>query len=260
LKQIAIVLIFILLLLSLCACALEDYLGYDPPELTQEQSTMIARYAAGTLIRRSKHFSGRLVDPQKAALPDPAAEEAGLAKENDPIGDSEDLASASSGQTEDAQDQGNVSAGSSDDAMPAVSSFGELLDIENLSLEFYGTVVNREYPNPDEGEVLIGVTANAGDVIMAFSFMLINDSDRDVKISMPSANMKTMLKLNDALDAVALNTLLPDDLTTLNTTIPALSGCPVVLLLEVPENTANNVNSVELVMTKGKVNYRLQLY
>lgn len=222
-KKIAMLCMTVMLALGLTGCA-ENQI----PDMTDEQMQEIGEYVGITLIKYDASHRSRLVelsDEDEPFVPEPTAEPqkpAGM----DPVEDTPVI---------DMTDKGE-----SDAPVESVLEFAE-----GMTLTYTGQEVCDYYPKADADSYL-SINAAEGKKLLILNFNLSNHSAQAQDVDLLSSPAKFKIKVNGSNTKWALTTMLDNDLSTYVGTLPANQSVEVVLIIEVPNETATSISTIEL--------------
>ena len=218
------------------------------PDLTEEESRLIAEYAAGILIRHDK-YGGRLAsDAQIAAWDEREATRLANVEELKALlqEESED----SSGDEEDGHDDsasGDAESGQAEAPFEGIAAFcGQ----EGFEISYMGHTLCDSYPPEDSEELVFAMDAAPGNQLLVLQFMAENITAEDRELNMLDQNVRFQVSVNEGrMDGVLPNLLL-DDLSSYKGIIPAGNSIPLVLIREIPESEAAGITTVSLSLRK----------
>ncbi len=227
------------LLLSGCGNSF-DYM----PDLTEEESRLIAEYAAGILIKHDKYGGKLASDAQIAASDEREAvrlanveELKALLKEESEEGTDEEQGGEDS--------QGNDSA-QAEQAEAPFEGIAAFCGLEGFQVTYTGHTVCDSYPPADSEELVFAMDAAPGNRLLVLQFMAENTAMEDREFNMLDQNVRFQVSVNEGgMDGVLPNLLL-DDLSSYKGVIPAGSSVPLVLIREVAEAEAAAVTTISL--------------
>lgn len=217
------------------------------PNLTEEESALIAEYTAGILLKHDKN-AGRLVSDaeiiaadERAATLQANTEEflAAQAKADE----NENADHDSNGTEESGSDSG--AAEPSDIAFEGIAQF---CGIEGFQIGYAGHMVCDSYPPADGTDMFFAMDASEGSKLLVLKFMAENTTSEDRELDMLSRDIRFRVSVNGGAMESVLSTLLLDDFATYKDTIPAGSSMVVVLVGEVREEEADAISTISLSM------------
>lgn len=216
----------------------------EMPDLTQEESDLIAEYAAGILLKYDKGQINRLVDI-------PIDEEA-EGEEVQPE-DAED-------QTEPEEEESTavVDVSQDEETDSIVSSVEQYYGVPNVMITYTGYEVADSYPPSMEDENLVfSMDASSGTQLLVLKFNAQNLSGEDQTLNMLGYGARFRVSVNGESSKGALATMLVNDMQTYNDVIPASSAVELVSIVEIPQGT--NVGSIDMILRGGEQDATLRL-
>ena len=234
-------------ILSICACSSEI------PEMTDEQQQQVGEYAAFAMLRYDAEHRSRLVDyaeveaaDEKARLAEEAAATAAAARaletgeENKPEGTYD-----ADGNLIDVIDNNGSSSGYSSDTMEDFLGLAP-----GMLLTYKGYTVQGSYPEESDVSEYFAVDAAQDKKFLVLWYSLYNGTGSDQSINFLSDNIAMRARVNDNISLTALVTMLNDDMSTLQTNLRDNEEIECVLIFEIDNDTAANVNSIVVRMAK----------
>ena len=253
LRKIIYAVIPVSLSVTLAGCGLSPTL-----EMSEEQSNLIAEYAAGKLLEYAKGHPGGLMILEDV---DRSDVNPGMQKEEEetqellpPLeGEPAPEMPSDDGVTEQIPDQGDDAAVEQDalvDAPEETASapsiaLEEALGISGASLAYDHYEVAATYP-PNDTEIAFSMKAASGKELLILHFALSNPTDQDVEVHTDSDNFKVRLNLNGGERLRGDVTFLDNDLMNYSGVLTGGSSVDAVLVFEIPEG--EEVSSMDLLI------------
>lgn len=217
----------------------------EMPDLTQEETDLIAEYAAGILLKYDRDQINRLVDipieeevEEKAPEPEEAEEE-----QTEP---------------EDEENTAVVDVSQDEETEPTVSSIEQYYGVSNVMITYTGYEVTDSYPPSAEGEDLVfSMEASSGTQLLVLKFNAQNLSGEDQNLNLLGYGARFRVSVNGESSKGALATMLVNDMQTYNDVIPANSVVELVSIVEIPQGT--NVGSIDMILRGGEQDATLRL-
>ena len=216
-------------------------------ELTDEQSGLVAEYAAGALVRNSYSYKSKYPDadivrptlPEKETTDEEATETETTSATDEPATHAQETK----------PDDGALEDG--------LANASKALGIEPVELTYKSYKIVDEYP--DDPDALFTVVPEPGYRFIVVFFNLHNPSDTAVTLN--TLENSTIFKAT--INRVSVNnfaTLLLNDVTALSeVTIEAGADYEGLVLFMVNESTANEMESFKLSYKYNDVSYSVQL-
>lgn len=217
--------------------------------LTAEEQKMYAEYAAGVLMKYNAGTNMRVLEGQKLIY----TEEKEEAKRQQELR-REQLAQEYQSNKDTPSSSGNSSSTGSEGSGEAtgvsyISDMATASGMNNFSISYLGCEITESYPN-DGDDIFMAMDATKGKVLLVAKFAVTNKSGETQNFNMFSNKGKFKLKLNGE-SYKSQYTLLLDDLSMYKGDIAAGETIETVLVFEIPQDQAQNTNSMELVITMG---------
>ncbi len=235
----------------LCALALTmTACGNQIPDLTEEASQRIGEYAAVTLLKYDASNRSRLVDPDVviAKLEKEAAKAAQKEEQQQTQKpDGTDGSGAAEVETPAAQE----------DITASMEEFFGLPEGVTLSYEEYQ--VADSYPEDGSTADYFALDASDGKKLVVLKFRMTNGSAQDENIDLLDSGSRYVITVNNSVRGNALPTMLPNDMSTYVDTLMAGAEQELVLLLEVDEETAADIQTISLRLRNASNEYTIQL-
>ncbi len=237
--------------LLLCGC------GSEIANLTDEQQQQVGEYAAFTMLRYDADHRSRLVDYSEVEAADESAriaEEARLAAEE---------AKKEETETPDNKDNDqNVIDKTSDIPEENYQSdtMEDFLDLTpGMLLSYKGYTIQGSYPEDNDISEYFVVEAGAGKKFLVLWYTLYNGSGTSQEVNFLSDNIAFKSKVNGEINATALVTMLNDDMSTLQTSLSDNEEIDCVLIYEIDESAADNLESIIVKLSKSGANWERQV-
>lgn len=196
--------------------------------LTENEENLIAQYASYTMIKHSRYNDSLLLSKEDLLKAEQREEEYKKKAEE----------KKQQSETDKNKDDKNSSEGQ--------NSVSDAIGIKGLEFTYQGHDVLDEY-----SESIVTLGDRAGKKYVFLNFTLSNTSGENKTIDMITAKAKFKATINGSTVA-HLPTLLPSDLATFNkkTVISAGAKKNVFIVFEVSDDTAKEIKSLSLSMTK----------
>lgn len=204
------------------------------PDMTEEQSAMVAEYAAGLLLKYDKNYSGALPEIVEV-LPE---EEIESAPEEQVEESSETEESISDG-----QDSPTTGAGEN-----IVMDIDEFLGLSGVDITYIGYELSESYT---EGEsIAFSLDATPGNLLLIAKFNMTNNNSEDTEINILGRDIRFRLVPDPGGRKPVLYTMLLNDLSIYKGIIPAGTTEQVILVSEISQEEAG-LESLSLYMRNG---------
>lgn len=214
------------------------------PELTAEQSDIIAEYAAGLLLKYSPRYQYRIVSEEELAAAvadrqDASEPESEIATEPEQIqSPAENTPEASSEDTSTEQERPSEQVLSAEDI-----DFAAELGIDDLIIRYQSFEVCSSYPQNSNG---FSVDAARDKKLLILHFDLEGLPEEDVNCNFFDCDIKLRVNINDSESALALPAMLPNNIITYIDVVGAGETVDVVAVAEINDMTDADIQSMVL--------------
>ena len=227
--------------LAISACMLTGCID-SMPDMTEEQSELVAEYAADMLLKYSPNYHYRIADEEEVASAEAemetSQEEETTQEESQP---SQDLSQTGMGETVSVDAEASVEDGAEYDL---AAFFG----MDQFSIMYASCEVTDAYPNAESG-VGFSVTAPQGYNLLVLHFDVENLGEEAAQCDLFDQISKVSVNLNDAGYVQALSTLLTNDLTTYMEDIPAGEVADAVVVVPVEQTDLDEIQTAVMQIT-----------
>lgn len=227
--------------LAISACMLTGCID-SMPDMTEEQSELVAEYAADMLLKYSPNYHYRIADEEEVASAEAemetSQEEETTQEESQP---SQDLSQTGMGETVSVDAEASVEDGAEYDL---AAFFG----MDQFSIMYASCEVTDAYPNAESG-VGFSVTAPQGYNLLVLHFDVENLGEEAAQCDLFDQISKVSVNVNDAGYVQALSTLLTNDLTTYMEDIPAGEVVDAVVVVPVEQTDLDEIQTAVMQIT-----------
>ncbi|MDE5696636.1 MAG: hypothetical protein K2I96_04365 [Lachnospiraceae bacterium] len=214
------------------------------PELTDEQSEIIAEYAAGLLLKYSPNYNYKIVSEEEVAAAMAARQEV-----SEP--ETENETETGSGQTEDEHPQDISSETEPSESEPEMEQvqfvadldFAAELGIDDLIIRYQSFEICGSYPGNNSG---FSVDAAQGKKLLVMHFDMEGLPEEDVDCNLFDYDIKMRVNINETASAAVLSTMIPNDLASYMDVVHAGESVDVVAVAEIDDMTEEEIQSLTL--------------
>lgn len=222
------------------------------PELTEEQSELIAEYAADLLLKYSPNYQYKIADEEE--LMEAETEET-TQTETQEQPETEEVGTETQEQTGEEQSQ-------EENDMEKASEFNlaSIFDLENITIYYQSFEVADSYPSGGS-ESGFSVNAPQNQKLLILHFDVENTGTEPINCDLLEKVNKVRVNVNDMGYREALSTLLPNDFTTYMEEIPAGEKRDIVVAVSIGEDMAQeDITSLITRVVSGNqvVNIRME--
>ncbi|MBQ9444676.1 MAG: hypothetical protein IJU43_10315 [Lachnospiraceae bacterium] len=141
-------------------------------------------------------------------------------------------------------------------------SLSEAIGVPEFDVYYTDHEISPSYPTSGsmtEEDVYMGMTAAPGDTLLIMHFNISNTEGLDRQCDIIDLHPTFRIKINGENHTVQ-QTILPDDLSKYDGTVPAYSSVEAVLIAEVQESVVSDVQSLSLVVrsAESRPEYKLE--
>ena len=207
------------------------------PDLTEEQSALIAEYAADMLLKYSPNYNYRIADEEALAEEETTEEmiEEATQEQSEVAQEEQTQESVNEMETVEAENSLNVIDASEAD-------FAETFGVDGVEIRYDFLEVCSSYPKGESGSGF-SVNAPEGKSLIVISFIVENKSEEPVICDLFEKDFDVSMNLNNSNYKKISSTLLVNDFTTYIEEIPADDTRETVIVAETGEISEEEINS-----------------
>lgn len=205
---------------AVCITVLLTGCSQPIPDMTEEQSAMVAEYAAGLLLKYDKNYSESLPEAAEA-LPDNEIEEAVTPE-------------AEAENTETAEEASSVQESTPEETI--VTDIAGFLGLSGIDITYTGYEFADSY---EEGESLaFSLDATPGNRLLIVKFDMTNYNGEDTEVNILDRRVRFGLIPNQGKRKPVLYTMLLNDLSIYKNVVAAGATEQALLISEIPQEEA----------------------
>lgn len=255
------VLMTTVLLGSFCGCGL-----FASLDLTEEQSGLIAEYAAGLLKKYDKNAI-RLMNPD--AIPAPVEEEPEapveeqVPEEAEPVPEETEAVETEAPSFEDMRTEdatGDEEEESVAEVEYSIMTISDYLDLDGVDVNYKDYEICDTYPDQPDDSWLISMSAREGKKLVVLHFELTNNSDSEVPCDILNAGKQYRLIVNREKRINETVTVLMDSFSQFSGNIPVGGSEQTVLIFELDEEYVDSVSSLDLMIKDSEGSETFMLF
>ena len=207
------------------------------PDLTEEQSALIAEYAADMLLKYSPNYNYRIADEEALAEEETTEEmiEEATQEQSEVAQEEQTQESVNEMETVETENSLNVIDASEVD-------FAETFGVDGVEIRYDLLEVCNSYPKGESGSGF-SVNAPEGKSLIVISFIVEYKSEEPVICDLFEKDFDVSMNLNNSNYKKISSTLLVNDFTTYIEEIPAGENREVVIVAETGEISEEEINS-----------------
>lgn len=225
----------IILLFGMVSCLLAGC-GSVIPELTEEETALIATYAADVVLGNSKEKFSRLIDTEAETtrLNELAAKVQELKKTQALGGNGEETSAEENGQS-----GGSAGSGTAGEAAVQVflpEDMAGMIGLDGFMISYDGYEIAKSYAAEGAEEWEPAIDASAGKNLLVAKLKVTNVGTEDAVMDMLSKNMLFSFNGDYGINGMALMTMLLNDFAYAKDEIAAGASKQYVLITQIDEN------------------------
>lgn len=234
-----------LLMLSTCVFLLAGC--NDVKDLTDDETKLIAEYAAGLLLEYDANYVDRIEEGDKAAQE--MTEEASTEQD-----DTQEV-TAEEQSEEDTED--NTSA--EERIVGSEGDIAKIAGIAGVSVSLKDYQIVDRYPETKEEDTVVDVEAADGYKLLVIRFKVQNTTEDVVNVSLIDKQLEYHTVCNGVDTAEPMLTILMNDLGTLETSIQPGEEQEAVLLFQISDNMKEQLESIDLYINFNNTDNMLEI-
>jgi hypothetical protein len=231
-KKIRYVISFVLCCLVLTGCN-------EVIDLSDEQSSMIAEYAAGLLLKYDVNYEDRVDEGEKeiVELDEQTTEDLTSEEQTEEV-----TTETLSDETEQAEDEGQ----STEQVAGTESDIAKIAGIQGVSITYDDYLIAEQYPATDEEGEYIYLDASDGYELLVLRFQVANVTENMVDVSLMDKALDYRIVCNGSKAAKPMLTILMEDLGNLETSVKPGESQEAVLVFQISDSMKDAIDSIEL--------------
>lgn len=234
--------------LGLTSCLLTGC-GNAIPELTEEEASLIATYAADVVLESSRDSNSRLIDTAKeTARREELSEKVDQLKER------------KAQEEEEEQQEKGSSSGSTASIEQRVENIAGFIGLDAFQVSYDGYEIEKSYSadSEDEWETAFAFDASPEKNLLVVKLKVTNITDVPAVADVLSKDMMFSIRGDSDINSMALVTMLLNDFAFAQDEIGAGESKQYVLITQIEEGITE-VNSLSLHMKKGDESMTVKL-
>lgn len=235
-----------LLMLSTCVFLLAGC--NDVKDLTDEETKLIAEYAADLLLEYDVNYVDRIEEGDKAAqemTEEASTEQASTEQEVTTEEQSED------------DTENNASA--EERIVGSEGDIAKIAGIAGVSVSLKDYQIVDRYPETKEEDTLVDVEAADGYQLLVIRFKVQNTTEDVVNVSLIDKQLEYHIVCNGVDTAEPMLTILMNDLGTLETSVQPGEEQEAVLLFQISDNMKEQLESIDLYINFNNTDNMLEI-
>ncbi len=254
--------IYVLLLTAVLASTGLALAGCGAPgvDISEEDVKRVADYSSDIVSQHNDKSDSRLVDI--AIVKRKYQQRLDLEIKRQNFRALEQGADAAQEEGGDGSGSGSGDGGEAEEEQEPQMTLSEAIGVPEFQIDYTHHEVSRSYPTSGSvsvDDVYMGMTAAQGDTLLIMHFTITNNEGTDRLCDIIDLKPSFRVNINGENHTVQ-QTILPDDLSKYEGTIPAYGSVDTVLISEVREDKAADIGSLSLVVrsAEGRPDYTLE--
>ena len=227
------------------------------PDMTEEQSALVAEYAADMLLKYSPNYDYKIADEEFLVEEEPTEE---ATEEMTEEATQEATPEQETVEVETLVEQATTM--EEESGIKVVDAkdvdFAETFGIEDVSIRYDSMELCTAYPSEEIGTGF-SVSAAGGNTLIVAHFTVENTSEAVITCDLFEKDFDVSMRLNSGNYKKISSTLLVNDFTTYIEEIPVGESTEVVIVAEVGEISEEEISSCILRMTSGDASITTEL-
>lgn len=228
--------------------------------LTDSQQKVYAEYAAGVLMKYNAGSNMRVLEGKKLTQQEEKEQALKEQQEKREKAAAEYEANKKTNKKENqssTSNSGSSSSNSSTGGISYISDMASATGMDSFSITYDGYEIADSYPNSGE-DVILAMDATEGNLFLVTKYRVTNTGSQTEDFNMFSKQAKFRVSVNGE-RYKSQYTLLLDDLSMYKGDVEAGETIETILLFEIPETAASNINDMVLYITVGDEVNSMQL-
>lgn len=221
-------------------CCLLTGCGNVIPELTEEEASLIATYAADVVLESSKEDNSRLMDTEEETQ-----------RREDLSKKVEELREKKKQEEEEKEQEVKGSSGDSSAFGEQVENIAGFIGLDAFQVSYSGYEIKKSYAENEGDEWEPTFDATSGENLLIVKLKVTNITDNPAVADVLSKNMLFSIRGDNGINSMACVTMLLNDFSTAQDEIGAGESKEYVLITQIDESITET-NSLILSMKKGE--------
>lgn len=217
-------------------------------DLTDEETRLIAEYAATSLLKYDLNYADRIAEGEREAHEKAETEDAVTKEETtDPEeATTKEVITEEDSKRPPVEDMIDGKTTENIVEKEEVQDLAPVLNEEGLSIKYSDYLISKQYPSKDKNGELIYLNASDGYELLVLQFQVKNITDEKVETSFLDKDVDYKILCNGNKAANPMLTILLDDLTTIDVSLNPSDETEAVLVFQVSESMKDNIQTMEL--------------
>ncbi len=207
-------------------------------QLTEEESKIIAQYAANLIVDYHSDTKSRMLTEMETAEEEV---EEGADEEKEEVVENQQQEQAETQVETQAETQEEVE----EEVVPTTSDINEVLPVAGTHVAYINYRVAKQYTDNDG----IGISAKDDHMLVIINYQVGNVTDYDTTVDFFSDKISATLSIDGGDTVSNMVTILPGDMVMLQETIAPGESVEAFLMFEVPVEMIASITSLDLTLT-----------
>ncbi len=226
-------------------------------DLTDEESALIAEYAAEMLLKYDLGYEDRIVEGNKQV-----EKPAEMIESIEVVpGTSQESTEEAITEIEDAVKPNVADMGEGDAGTSVVkeNDIAKIVGLPGVSITYKDYKFTNRYPEDNEYGSDINLEAQSGYQLLVIRFNVENITEDVVSVSLLDKMVDYRIVWNDSKTANSMLTILPEDLSTLEESLNPGKSQEAVLIFQISDGLRDELESLELMIQYGGVDNLIKI-
>lgn len=211
-------------------------------DLSEDETRLIAEYAASVLLKYDINYTDRIDEGDKA-LEDKKSEESENQSTQEEVTTQEDTLGAPLADSENAGKEKDTDLTAS---VGTESDIAKIAGINGASITYKDYLITKEYPTGEENGEAVALETEEGHQLLVLQFKVMCTSESPVDISLMDKAIEYQVICNGNLAAQPMLTILTEDLGTYDMTVHPDKEEKAVLVFQIADDVKEKLETIEL--------------
>lgn len=228
------------------------------PDMTEEQSALIAEYAADIMLKYSSNYNYRIADEEDLIEEEVTQEVITEEVEETEEATQEPVSEENSHENEETEETKAESETNSSIQSAKEVDYAEIFAVGDVKIRYDSMEICSEYPVGEKGSGF-SVNAGSGNSLIVLHMTIENTSNADITCDLFEKDFDISISVNKGNYKKVSSTLLVNDFTTYIEEIPAGETKDVVIVAEVQEITEEKITSCILRISSAETSITTEM-
>ena len=220
-------------------------------DLTDEETTLIAEYAADVLLKHDYNYEDRIENGNKAAeqmkQTESTSEDATTQSQTEEVATEQATTEEKGNSVQNNIDEDSTEVATSDDkSIKTEGNVANLVGISGVNIGYKDYLIVDQYPATDAEGQFIYLEASEGYQLLVVRFEVSCTTEEPVTFSMMDKELDYRVVCNGTKAANPMLTILMNDLGTLETTVNPEENQEAVLIFQISNDMKDKLETIDL--------------